>query len=122
MGKAEKVVVLGASTNPDRYAYKAAVALKSRGHNPVLVGLKEGEVNGMNIQTGTPEISDVDTVTLYIGPKRQPAIYDFVLSLNPRRVVFNPGTESDEFIQLVQKNGIEAQTACTLVMLSLDTF
>lgn len=118
----KKTVVIGASENPERYSYKAIVALKKHNHPVIALGIKEGEINGTKIITGNPTINDVDTVTLYIGPKNQPAYFDYVLSLKPKRVLFNPGTENDEFENLLQKNGIETERACTLVLLSLNEY
>ncbi len=122
MAKNEKVLVFGASTNPDRYAHKATKALLNAGHEPVLVGLRDGVVSGISIQKGQPDIEGVDTITMYVGPKHQPAQYDYLLSLNPKRIIFNPGTENEEFMKMAQTAGVEVVPACTLVMLSLDNF
>ena len=122
MKKHERVVVIGASTNPDRYAYKATVALKKSGYIPIPIGLREGEIDNVDILTGTPKVSDVDSVTLYLGASRQPAMYDYILSLNPKRIIFNPATENEEFKQLATQNGVESIEARTLVMLSIGNF
>lgn len=122
MKKQERVLVFGASQNPDRYAHKATIALKKRGHFPLPVGLRSGEIAGIEIQVGAPHIPSVDTVTMYVGPARQPESYDYLLSLKPKRIIFNPGTENVEFIELAQNHGIETIEACTLVMLSVGTF
>ncbi len=118
----KKTVVIGASTNPDRYGYKVTVALQRNKHEVVPVGIKEGEINGEKILLGKPEIKDVDTVTLYVGPLNQPEWYDYIISLNPKRVVFNPGTENPEFENILIKNKIEVIEACTLVMLSIGNY
>jgi predicted CoA-binding protein len=118
----KKTVVIGASENPERYAYRATVALARNGHEVVPVGLKEGMIQGIPILKGQPKIENVDTVTLYVGPKNQAAWTDYIISLKPRRVIFNPGTENQETEELMEKNGIEAQIACTLVMLSIGNY
>ncbi len=115
----KKTVIVGASPNPGRYAYLAAGMLSEHGHEFVPVGIRRGEVGGkpiLNIRE-KPAIANVDTVTLYIGPQRQPEWYDYILSLKPKRVIFNPGTENNEFVEMVNDHGIEALEACTLVML-----
>lgn len=114
-----KTVIIGASTNPSRYAHIAAEMLTSYGHDIVPVGIKKGEVFGQTILDirKKPKVDDVDTVTLYIGPVHQPEWYDYVLSMKPRRVIFNPGTENPEFEKKVNDVGAEAIEACTLVML-----
>jgi predicted CoA-binding protein len=88
-------------------------------HETVLLGIQKGNINGNEIQDirQKPTIEDVDTITLYIGPKRQPEWYDYLLSLKPKRIIFNPGTENAEFENLAKKQGIEAMEACTLVLL-----
>ncbi len=118
----KKTVVIGASTNPERYGYKATVSLQKHGHEVVPVGIKEGKINGEKILQGKPDIKNVDTVTLYIGPRHQAEWFDYVVGLKPKRVVFNPGTENPEFEHLLEKNKIEATEACTLVMLSIGNY
>ncbi len=118
----KKTVVIGASDKPDRYAYKATIALQQHQHEVIPVGIREGEINGIKIIKGKPAIEDVDTVTLYVGPQNQPSWYDYIISLKPKRVVFNPGTENPEFESMLQKQDIEPLEACTLVMLSIGTY
>ena len=118
----KKTVVIGASDKPDRYAYKATIALQQHKHEVIPVGIREGEINGIQIIKGKPAIENVDTVTLYVGPQNQPAWYDYIISLKPKRVVFNPGTENPEFENMLQKQNIEPLEACTLVMLSIGTY
>jgi uncharacterized protein len=118
----KKTVVIGASDKPDRYAYKATVALNIHKHEVVPVGLRNGEINGIKILKDFPPIDDVDTVTLYVGPQHQKSWYDYILSLKPKRVIFNPGTENDELVDLLKKNNIEPIEACTLVMLAIGDY
>lgn len=115
----KKTVIIGATTNPGRYAYLAARMLDNYHHEFVPVGLKEGEVFGKEILDilEKPPVKDVDTVTLYIGPQRQPEYYQYILGMKPKRIIFNPGTENDEFIKMAEAQGVEALEACTLVML-----
>jgi uncharacterized protein len=117
-----KTVLIGASTNPDRYAYKATISLQKHGHELVLLGIKEGEINGNAIQTTKPLLNDVDTITLYIGPQHQAEWTNYLLSLKPRRIIFNPGTENEDLELLAQNADIETIEGCTLVMLSVGTF
>lgn len=117
-----KTVVIGASPNPSRYAYKAVKSLVNHNQPVVAVGLRKGEIAGVSIQTGQPHISDVHTVTLYVGPSGQPNLYDYILSLKPERVIFNPGTENPELANMLRENGVEVTEACTLVLLSTNQF
>ena len=117
-----KNVVLGASPNPSRYSNKAVRSLLRREHEVVPVGTKAGEIKELEIQLGMPDIQDVDTVLLYVAPGRQPEYYDYVLSLKPRRVIFNPGTSNREFMDLLQENGIEPVEDCALIMLNAGDF
>jgi uncharacterized protein len=118
----KKTVVIGASDNPERYAFRATVALKQRGHEVVPVGLKEGKIHSTDILKGKPEIPEVDTITLYVGPAHQPYWYDYILSLKPKRVIFNPGTENPVLEEMLEKNNIEPVIACTLVMLAIGDY
>ncbi len=117
-----KVIVLGASPNPSRYSYKAVRMLLRYGHDPVPVGVREGEIEGKAIIKGKPQVEGVHTVTLYLNPQRQQDYYEWILSLSPRRVIFNPGTENTEFKQLLEQRGIETVENCTLVMLASGLF
>lgn len=120
----KKTVIIGATPNPARYAYLAAEMLSQYDHELVPVGIKEGEVKGKKILDirKRPPITDVDTVTLYISPAHQPEWYDYILGLNPKRIIFNPGTENPEFEKLASEQGIEATEACTLVLLRSHQF
>jgi predicted CoA-binding protein len=115
-------LVLGASTNPERYAYKAIVALRQKGHAVVAVGAKEGQVMDVAIQTQLPKPYSVDTVSLYLGPDRQKEYIDALIALEPQRVIFNPGTENPLFSQQLIKAGIRCENACTLVLLATNQY
>jgi len=119
MENTKKTVIIGATTNPSRYAYVAAGMLNEYNHEIVPVGIKKGEVYGKPILdiNQRPRIPDVDTITLYIGPQHQPEHYEYILSLKPKRVIFNPGTENPVFEKMVEDSGAEAMEACTLVLL-----
>ncbi|MCP9235537.1 CoA-binding protein [Lewinella sp. JB7] len=111
-------LILGATTNPSRYAYLAAQRLTAHGHDIIPVGIKQGKVVGREILNGKPDVPEVDTVTLYVGPQHQPEYYDWLLRVAPKRIIFNPGTENAELARLARENGIEVVRGCTLVMLA----
>lgn len=98
--------------------------LTSYNHPIVPIGIKRGEVFGEQILDiyQKPKVEDVDTITLYIGPQRQPQWYEYLLSLKPKRIIFNPGTENDEFEKMAEDAGIEVVEGCTLVMLRSRQF
>lgn len=114
----KKTLVIGGSPNPLRYSNKAIRKLISYRHSVVSLGLRESEVDSVEIQTGFPDFENIHTVTMYVGPARQPEYYNYVLGLNPTRIVFNPGTENDEFISIARDKGIDVIEHCTLVMLN----
>ncbi len=118
----KKTLVLGASLKINRYSNFAIKKLIKNGHEVVAVGLKVGEVNGVKIETGKLDFNSVDTVTLYLNAKRQKEYYDYIISLKPKRVIFNPGTENMEFMKLLEVKGIEAEESCTLVLLSTKQY
>ncbi|MBT9394172.1 CoA-binding protein [Hymenobacter sp. NST-14] len=118
----KKTLVLGATDNPARYAYRAVHQLQQHGHEVVPVGIRKGHVAGLEIRNDRPAADAVDTVTLYVGPQNQPAWYDYILDLNPKRIIFNPGTENPELEELAQQRGIRTEEACTLVMLSVGQY
>jgi uncharacterized protein len=118
----KKTVVLGATPDPTRFAYKAAHMLKKYGHDFIPVGIKKGEVAGKTIENNYPEMDDVDTVTLYVGTRNLPPLFDYIMGLNPKRIIFNPGTEHDELISMAEEKGIEPVIGCTLVMLSTGSY
>jgi predicted CoA-binding protein len=122
MWKNKPTVVIGASPNTDRYSYKATISLQSHKHTVYPIGIKKGIINGLTIINDKPLIENIDTVTLYIGPDNQPEWYDYILSLKPKRIIFNPGTENSELIKLANDNGIETEIACTLVLLSINEY
>lgn len=118
----KKTLVIGASTDPSKYAFLAANKLVSHQQEIELLGIKEGVVAGKEINTNKEKFEDIDTVTLYVGPAKQKEYFDYVASLKPRRVIFNPGTENPEFENFLTEKGIEPIEACTLVMLSIGQY
>lgn len=118
----KKTLILGASDNPRRYANLAAYRLVSHGHQIVNVGIKSGIVAGAEIEPAGEVHTDVDTITLYLGPQNQPQYYDYILATKPKRIIFNPGTENPVLEELAEQNGIEPVEACTLVMLATGQY
>ncbi|MEP1097268.1 MAG: CoA-binding protein [Cyclobacteriaceae bacterium] len=120
----KKTVLIGATTNPTRYAYLAGNRLTQHGHNLIPIGIRKGELAGKEILDLRllPKVEGVDTVTLYVGPKNLLEWENYILSLNPKRIIFNPGTENYTLLEKAKGQGIEALEACTLVMLSAGTY
>jgi len=118
----KKTLVLGASTKPERVSNQAIHRLVRGGYEVVAVGNREGEVAGIPIHKGPTSFSDVDTITLYLNAQRQREYYDYIIALQPSRIIFNPGTENPELAKLARENSIETEVACTLVMLSLGDY
>lgn len=117
-----KTLVIGASTNPERYSYLAINSLKNHGHEVEAIGRKEGNVSGVRIQTGHPPLTDIDTVTLYLNLSHQEEYYDYLLEMKPRRIIFNPGAENFDLLDRASREGIECIEACTLVMLATGQY
>ncbi len=118
----KKTLVLGASPNNSRYSNRAVRSLHRHGHEAVPVGIRQGEIDGVEIITDLPQRDDIDTVTLYLNPQRQKDYYDYILRLKPNRIIFNPGTENPELSKLAREAGIETEAACTLVKLSTGDY
>lgn len=118
----KKTLVFGASLKVQRYSNMAIKRLVSYNHDVVAFGLREGEVSGISIDTKLVPYKDLNTITLYLNPKRQKAYYDYFISLNPQRVIFNPGTENPKLYQLLKENSIDFEIACTLVLLGTNQY
>lgn len=118
----KKTLIIGASTNPQRYSYKAAHSLKRSGHEIVNIGLKKGEVAGKEIEKKENPYKDIHSITLYVGPQNQPEYYDYIINTKPKRLIFNPGTNNAELEELAESNDIEVVKACTLVLLSTNQY
>jgi len=118
----EKTLIIGASSNPERYSYLAAEKLLAHGHEIELIGKRPDVIFGKTIDMEKKEFEDIDTVTMYISDKFQPEYYEYIVSLNPRRVIFNPGTENPEFEGILIQNDIHVEEACTLVLLGTGQY
>jgi predicted CoA-binding protein len=118
----KKTVVLGASPNPSRYSNRVVKRLLSNDFEAVPIGVRKGVIEGIDIITTTPFVRNVHTITLYLNPERQKMYYDYILSLQPERVIFNPGTENPELMTLAKANNIEVEVACTLVLLAVGEY
>jgi hypothetical protein len=117
-----KTLVLGASTNPGRYSNMAIRRLVDQNIETTAFGIRGGTVSEVQIKDNFADFQNIDTVTLYINPKHQKEYYQKILDLNPRRVIFNPGTENPEFFEVLENAGIEVEVACTLVLLATGQY
>lgn len=117
-------VIIGASTNPARYAYMAAEKLQAANLEFIPVGIKQGVLFGKEILNlrDYPKIENVDTITLYMNPRNQEEWEDYILTLTPNRIIFNPGTENPSFMKKAEELAISIVPACTLTMLSLGHY
>ncbi|MBS1651365.1 MAG: CoA-binding protein [Bacteroidetes bacterium] len=123
LSKQNKItVVIGASPNEERYSYKACIKLSENGHTVYPLGVKNGSINHLEIITQRPIINNVNTVSLYINKNIQTTWENYIISLSPKRVIFNPGTENPEFEVKLKSQNIEIINACTLVMLSIGNY
>ncbi len=120
--KKERILVIGASENTERYSNKAIKSLLRHNYHVAALGLRKGQVEGVPIDVDQPDYSDIDTVTMYLSVHNQAALYHYILSLKPRRIIYNPGAENRELEVLAEKAGIENVEACTLVLLSTGQF
>jgi hypothetical protein len=118
----KKTLVMGASDNPSRYSYLAIDRLRKFGHPVVAIGRRKMKVQDVDVETDPIPFPKVDTVTLYLNPEHQQPYYQYIVSLQPKRVLFNPGTENEELQHLLQKEGIPFMEACTLVLLSTGQY
>ena len=118
----KKTIVLGASPNPERYSYKAIFALKNRGFDVIAIGKRKGIVAETEIEDGSILHHNINTITIYMNATNQKAWYDFIFSINPKRIILNPGAENPELEQLASRKGIEVLEACTLVLLATGNY
>jgi len=118
----KKTLIIGASSNQERYSYLAAERLLTHGHEIELIGKRSDVIFNKTIETQKIPFTDIDTVTLYLSAKFQTEYYDYILSLHPKRVIFNPGTENPELELLLNNNNIQTEEACTLVLLSTGQY
>jgi predicted CoA-binding protein len=118
----KKTLVMGASSNPERYSYLAIKSLLSHGHHVEGIGRKNEEVLGVQVHKEPQQFDHIHTVTLYLNPNNQRPYYDYIITLKPQRIIFNPGTENAEFQSIAQSAGIQTIAACTLVMLSTGQY
>ena len=118
----KKTLVLGASSNPERYSYLAVKKLNSYGHPVAAIGKRVGKIGDSNIEIAQEPFEDIDTITLYLNANNQKAYYDYIFSLHPKRIIFNPGAENDELAAMAKEKGIQPMEACTLVLLSTGQY
>ena len=120
---AETVVILGASINPDRYAYKAQLALIENGHTAVPVNPRYDQIDGIQCYPELKSLElNIDTITIYVKPAILRNMTEDIIHVNPRRVIFNPGAECREVSARLESAGIKVQNACTLVLLNTSQF
>lgn len=118
----KKTLVFGVSLKTHRYSNLVINRLLDHNIETDAFGLKSGKIKGTTIETNADNFRNIDTITLYIGAARQTQYYGDILKINPRRVVFNPGTENPEFYKILKDNGVEVEVACTLVLLATGQY
>lgn len=118
----KKTLVLGASENPERYSNKAIKKLAANNHPIIAIGNKTGLVGNIPIHTAFENTDDVDTITLYLSAKNQIPYIELILAINPKRIIFNPGTENIALEELAISHNINVTHACTLVLLSTNQY
>lgn len=120
---AQRVVIVGASDKPDRYAHMALTLLRRHGHEVVPVHPRLTEIEGVPVVSDLSDITGaVDTVTMYVGPAISSGLVDKLIALRPQRVIFNPGSENPELADSLESAGIAVEEACTLVLLNTGQF
>ena len=122
MSELKKTIVLGAVAFPSRYAFKAVHALVTKGHEVIPLGIRDGSIAEIEIIKDKPKLADIDTVTVYLNQENQAEWYEYLLELNPKRVIFNPGAENRELTALLKEKNIETVEDCTLVMLAVGRY
>ena len=122
MSELKRTIVLGAVAFPSRYAFKAVHALVKKGHEVIPLGIRDGAIADIKIIKTRPKLEDIDTVTVYLNQRNQVSWYDYLLELNPKRVIFNPGAENRELSALLKQKNIETVEDCTLVMLAVGRY
>lgn len=65
---------------------------------------------------------NIDTVTVYMNPTRLAEMLADIIKKKPRRIILNPGTESDDLKKTLEPHGISVLEACTLVLLKTGQF
>ncbi len=118
----KKTLVFGASLKPNRYSNLAVNRLVNHNIETEAFGLKTGKIGAIQIKTNFDDYQNIHTITLYVGASRQPEYIEKILQLKPKRVIFNPGTENPELYEILEKNGIEVEVACTLVLLATGQY
>ena len=117
-----KTLVFGASAKPGRYSNLAIHRLVGNNIDTTAFGLGGGTVSGVQIKDKLEDFQNIHTITLYMNPKNQREFYQKIVDLRPQRVIFNPGTENPEFQELLQREGIRVEVACTLVLLATGQY
>lgn len=115
-------LVVGASENRERYSNRAVKLLRKHNHNVIAYGLKNGKIDDVEINVNFPQSEEINTVTMYVGPRNQVALYDKIINLTPKRVIFNPGAENQEFARILKSKGVIVIENCTLVMLNTGIY
>ena len=117
-----KTLIIGASTNKDRYSYKAIQKLKKLNLDVYALGLNKGEIMDVKIQTKPINYRNIHTVSIYLKPQNQSQYINYILKLNPQRVIFNPGSENEVLMDKLEEKKISCENSCTLVLLSTNQY
>ena len=121
----KKVLILGASSDETRYSYMAMERLIDHGYQVILVSPKYDEIEDHHCyrQLRDVELKEkVDAITMYVGSKISSNLISDIVKINPKVVIFNPGSENSELYKALEQKGIHYLEACTLVLLNTNQF
>ena len=117
-------LIAGASADPSRYAYTAALFLNRQNLPFLPIGIKKGDVLGKEILPlrEKPNLDEIHTITMYMNAGHQKEWEDYFLSLKPKRIIFNPGAENPDFAERAKSQGVSCINGCTLVMINTGQY
>ncbi len=108
--KENKIAVVGATPNKEKYGYKVFAQLLKEGYKAFPVNPNYNEIVGRKTFPSLTELSkliDIDVVIIIVNPKIAKKVVEEAKSLGIRKIWFQPGSEDKEVIELCKKLGLE---------------
>ena len=111
------IAIVGASTRRHKYGNMAVRAFKERGDTVYPINTHEKEIEGLPAYKSVLDIPDaVNMASFYVSPGVGLQVIEEVAQKGIKRVLLNPGAESDELIQRCKELGIEASLTCSIIL------
>ena len=112
----QRVAVIGASRNRDKFGNKALRAFAKRGYTVIPIHPREREVEGLQAYRSVLDVPGaIDLATLYVPPSVGVRVMDEIAEKGIADVWLNPGADAPEVVKRARELGLRTTQLCSIL-------